>query len=116
MDIIQKILLFLHLLGMAYLVGGLLIQVTDKKKVINRGIMDGTIAQLITGSLLFWIALTSPSDEPINHIAITAKIILLLIMITIVLVNRKSKSLSNLSYYSLLVLALSAVGFAIFVS
>lgn len=114
MDVFEKVILFLHLLGMAYLVGGLLIQLTDRKKTINRGIMDGTLAQLITGPILFWIALTS-DGEPVNHLAITGKIIFLVVMIIIVLSHRKSKSLSNLAYFSLLALALGSVAFAVVV-
>lgn len=116
MDIAFKILLFLHLVGMAYLLGGLLVQLTSKKKTLNRGILDGTLAQLITGPLLFWLTLTRGDSEQINHLAITAKIVLLIIMVIIVLLNRKSKVLSNKSYFSLLIFALAAVAFAVIAS
>lgn len=109
-----SILVFLHLLGMAYLVGGLLIQLGEKKKKLNRGVTHGAITQLITGTLLFGIAVTHPQEEPINHMVVGLKILLLLFILITVGVNNKSKNISNNTYYALLFSAISAVGLAVF--
>jgi hypothetical protein len=114
MNILEKVLLFLHLLGMAFLLGGLLTQLTNKDKILNRGIRDGAYAQIITGPLLMWVQLSSDNPEKINDIVISLKMLVVTAIVVLILLNKKSKKLTNNKFYALLILALSAVALAIF--
>lgn len=121
MNIVEKILLFLHLVGMAYMLGGMLTQLTEKKKSVNRGIMDGFMMQLLTGPLLILASTHTALDamnepiEPMNETILTLKLASLLVMIVIIMTSRKPKTLTEPKFWSLLALTLTAVGLALFI-
>lgn len=110
----RKILVFLHLLGMAFLLGGLLTQLNGKQKLLNRGVRDGAYTQIVTGPLLLWVQQSAENAEKINDTVIGIKSLILIAILVIILTNKKSNQLSNAKFYTLLVLAVSAVGFALY--
>lgn len=113
MTFIAKILLFIHLVGMAYLLGGILIQLKDKQKIINRAIRDGAYAQLVSGPLLFWIEASSDKADNFNDYLILFKSLFLLIILYIVFRSARLKKITKKQYYTILISALLAVAFAI---
>jgi len=115
MNFLEKFLLFIHLIGMAYLVGGLLIQLKEKQKVINRGIRDGAYSQLVTGPVMLWIEATSESPEKFNDSVVGLKSLTLIVILIIVFRNIRKKKISNKQYYAILFSALFAVALAMFI-
>lgn len=115
MNLLEKALLFVHLLGMAYLVGGILIQLKVKQKVINRAIRDGAYSQLVTGPILLWIQATSESSEKFNDSVIGIKSLALLVMLYVIFRHVKKKNVSNSTYYIVLACSLIAVAMALFI-
>ncbi len=66
MSFLNDVLLFLHLLGMASLFGGLFVQVRSDPRVVNNAIFHGILTQVVTGrcSSASWRAATRTSTTP----------------------------------------------------
>lgn len=90
MEILKNVILALHIIGVAALLGGVLFQI----KAIRQGtarvlpaIMHGAWTMLITGVLL--VGLQYPLGNDVNNVKITVKLAVLLAIIVIALINRK---------------------------
>ncbi|MFC1653438.1 hypothetical protein ACFL1M_01155 [Patescibacteria group bacterium] len=103
---IISIFRFLNFFGLAVLLGGLANQFSDKNKKITKAILHGSMTQLATG-----IILTGIKGSDVNHFKVTIKLCLLLPIVFLVVKN-KSKTLSNNSYYFLLILSIFITGIA----
>lgn len=94
MEIVENIFLVLHFIGLASLLGGALVQMsaikTGTAKIVP-AIMHGAWTMLVTGIILFGLALFGgeDEDEPLNHTKFTVKFAVLLAIIVIALVNKK---------------------------
>lgn len=93
MDLARDIVLILHFVGLASLLGGFLVQMKPKEKVVNAAMFHGAITQLVTGLLL--VAIREMGDGEVNHVKIGIKLALLLVIGAIVVVNRKRESVST---------------------
>lgn len=93
MDLARDIVLILHFVGLASLLGGFLVQMKPKEKVVNAAMFHGAITQLATGLLL--VAIREMGDGEVNHVKIGIKLALLLVIGAIVVVNRKRESVST---------------------
>jgi hypothetical protein len=107
-ELIHDILLFLHFVGLASLIGGLLVQVRAAGKVVNAPVLYGAIAQLVTGLVLMFLEL----DE-INHIKVAVKFAVLAVIIVVGLVRRR-RGLTGGLFWAMLALSLANVGVAVF--
>lgn len=122
MDIFYKVLVVLHFVGLASLLGGFLVQLSAPAKVINRSILDGMWTMLATGLLLAGLAsanpiLNSPSSElDANfHTKIGVKLLILVVIAILVLQNRKQTTLQKGTYFSIGLLTLTNVVIAVMV-
>jgi len=52
MDFVRDLLVFIHLLGMASLLGGALVQMSDRDHVVNSAMLHGALTQVVSGLLL----------------------------------------------------------------
>jgi hypothetical protein len=90
MDILITVLVILHFIGLALLLGAFLVQVKDVAKGqgrVLRQMVDGILTQLITGILL--VGIYSMGDEDVDHAKITVKLVIALIVAVLVFVFRK---------------------------
>ncbi|MEI6375556.1 MAG: hypothetical protein WCP26_17410 [Actinomycetes bacterium] len=98
MTVAQNILLILHFIGLASLLGGVIVQIRTSPRVINRAIMDGALLQLITGILLVGVIEmqkgTEGADIP-NNSVIGIKLVVLLIITGLAFVNRSKEQIST---------------------
>lgn len=80
MDVVHKILLALHLLGMAAIVGGWLVTRSSGTGV-SSVIVWGARAQIITGILLVGLAQSNKEDDfTVNNTKIAVKLVLALVV------------------------------------
>ncbi len=112
MELAINIVLFLHLVGMASLVGASLAQVRLPIKQVTHLMRDGALTQLITGIAL--VGLVQAHHESIRMPIIAVKFSLLVIILVLLFVGRKS--LSNQAYFAIVGLSLADVALALFVS
>lgn len=85
MDLLHATLVFFHILGAAALVGGWL--ATFKKPSVGLFQFIGAWVQLITGVLL--VGLASMGDTDVNHIKITVKLVLLIVILVAAWIGRR---------------------------
>lgn len=96
LDVLRLILVILHFIGLAALLGGFLTQMSGfktKSVVINPAILHGALTQLVTGLLLVTVA--EMGDGDVNHMKVGIKLAVALVIYVLALVNRKKKPVSN---------------------
>ena len=93
MEILAIVLVILHFIGLSYLLGSFLVQVKEIAKGkgrILRGMIDGSLLQLITGLALTGIYSAGLVDgEEVNNAKIAVKLVVLLVIVALVFVFRK---------------------------
>lgn len=112
MEILRLILLFVHLVGFAALLGGLLIQARDGEKSVNSLMRDGAGTAFLAGLLL--VGVLESGDDPVNHVKIGVKFAIGLIVLILVMANTRKKSIPQGLYFGLLALTLVNLGVALF--
>lgn len=95
MEIVKNIVLALHIIGVAALLGGVFYQV---KPLIERtarvlpAMMHGAWTMLVTGVAL--VGLQYPLGNDVNNTKISVKLAVLVAIIVIALVNRKKEAVA----------------------
>lgn len=114
MQWLANILIFLHLLAMAVIVGGFAYQLKSPIKGVSPGMWHGSLLALITGLALVGLYESVDSfDEPINHIKIGVKLLLSVIIVVIAFMGRKRENWRT-GWLSVGLLAIISVGVAVF--
>lgn len=88
MELVYDVLVILHFVGLAALLGGFLVQMSTSPRVVNRAMVDGALTQLVTGLALVGIA-EAALDEDLNHVKIGVKLAVLLVIVVLVWANRR---------------------------
>ena len=99
MGILLNVLIVLHFLGLASLIGGFLVQIKSDPRVVNNAMFHGALTQLVTGLLLVGIAYplhsSNAEEYPLpDNAKIAVKFVVLLIVFGLILANRKKPSIS----------------------
>jgi hypothetical protein len=113
METAQLVLVFIHLLGMAAVVGGYFAGLTNSPKRLTAGITHGTLLQFLTGVLL--IGLAEMGTDPVNHTKFGIKIAVTAVILLLAWPRRKDVSIAANTYHAIGVLALLSVAVAVFV-
>lgn len=96
MEILRNVLLVLHFIGLASLLGGFLTQMSAFKTRtarINPAILHGALTQLVTGLAL--VAVVQIGDlHPIDNTKIAVKLAVLVVIYVLALVNRKKTAVA----------------------
>lgn len=111
MDVIElfvDIFRFLHFLGLAALLGGLLVQMRAAPRAVNAAVLHGAIAQMVTGIALLLLTL-----QDADHLKVTVKLAFLVVILVVILVRRRS-TLTPPLFAAVLSLTLVNVGLAVF--
>ncbi|GAA4890053.1 hypothetical protein [Streptomonospora salina] len=85
MDFINAVLVFLHLLGMAGIIAGFMIQLITGHRAGPKSILHSTLLQLVTGLLLTGLA--EMGDDPVNHAKIAVKLVVALAVVVVGILN-----------------------------
>lgn len=96
MEILKNVVLALHIIGVASLLGGSLVQMSAIKLGTTRilpAIMHGAWTMLATGIIL--VGLQYPLGHEVNNVKITVKLVILIAIVVIALVNRKHERVAN---------------------
>lgn len=91
MEFLYNILVVLHFVGLASLLGGFLVQMSGATKGINMAMFHGALTQLVTGLGLAGILSAGLlEDETVDHTKIGIKLGVALAILVVVLIGRKS--------------------------
>ena len=99
MSFVYNLLVILHFLGLASLIGGFLVQMRTTPRVVNNAMFHGALTQLVTGLLLVGISYPLHSSDPgeydlPDNAKIAVKFVVLLVVLGLILANRKKPSIS----------------------
>lgn len=93
MSVLEHVLLVVHFVGLASLLGGFLVQVKDSPRVVNRAMVDGALTQLVTGIAM--VGVLEASDEAVNTAKVSVKLVVLLVILGLVWTNRRKPSVTT---------------------
>ncbi len=116
MEILKNVLLVLHFIGLASLLGGFLVQMSAFKTStarINPAILHGALTQIVTGLLL--VAVAEFDDHEVNNVKVGIKLAVVLVIWVLALINRKKSAVSNAVIGVIGLLTLANVVIAVFV-
>ncbi|WP_204300588.1 hypothetical protein [Actinoplanes campanulatus] len=113
MEALRLILLFIHLVGFALLLGGAITQFLSGKFRINPAILWGSIIQLASG-----IALSAPlrgggDDEP-DPVKLGVKLLLAVLIFIMVFIPRKRDEVNKGHFIGIITLTLVNAAVAVF--
>ena len=112
MNTFGLIVLLLHLVGIAALLGGLLAQARDSEKKITPIVRDGVGLAFIAGIVL--VGLLEAGDGDVNHMKIGIKFLVNLVVLVLVMVNLRKPSIPGGLYWALTGLTVLNVVLALF--
>lgn len=116
MEILRNILLVLHFVGLASLLGGVITQVPAIKAgagKINSAIFHGALTQLVTGLLLVGVIQMADLDE-VNNAKIGAKLVVVIIIAVLAFLGRKKERVASWKLLTIAGLTLLNICFAVF--
>lgn len=87
MDFAYNLILILHFIGLASVVGGFLVQMRSAEKGVNPAMLHGALTQLVTGVIL--VGLAEMQDEDVDHAKIGVKLAITVIVTVLAFVGRK---------------------------
>ena len=112
METLRLVLLFLHILGFAALLGGLLVQVGTPERSVNGAMRDGAGTAFLAGLLL--VGVLEADDQTVDHTKIAVKFGIGLVILILVMANMRKPSIPNGLYFGLLALTIANVAVAVF--
>jgi hypothetical protein len=112
MESLRLLLLFLHFLGLASLIGGLLVQIRKPQRRITPAILYGALTELVTGPLL--IGIDTALDKAISEPKTGLKLLALLVITVLAFIFRRRATLAPIVFFVLLALSVFAVAVAVF--
>jgi hypothetical protein len=87
MDFVYNLILILHFIGLASVVGGFLVQMRSAERGVNPAMWHGALTQLVTGVIL--VGLAEVQDEDVDHAKIGVKLAITLVITVLAFVGRK---------------------------
>jgi hypothetical protein len=106
-DVAEKVLLVIHLLGFGALFGGAFVQVRDDVKVVNTAMLYGAMTQVVSGLLL--VGVLEGEDESVNNTKVAVKLAVALVIGVLCWVNRAKLRLPNGLFNGILLLTVANV-------
>lgn len=88
MEIAIKIVLILHFIGLAGIIGGWI--ATVKAPQINKAILHGSILQVVTGILL--VGLNEMNDADLNHMKIGIKLLIAIVILVVAIIGVRKEA------------------------
>lgn len=90
MTIVYDLLLFLHFVGLALLLGAFLVQVRDPQKTVTRWMWDGALTQVVTGILMVgMLSMSMIPDETPNNAIVGVKLIIAIVIAVIAFIGKR---------------------------
>ncbi|MBQ1082551.1 MULTISPECIES: hypothetical protein [unclassified Nocardiopsis] len=111
MDILYSALVFLHMIGLAGIIAGFLMQLMTDNVKATKVLLHSALLQFVTGLLLVGVAEMADIGE-LNHVKIGVKLVIALAVVVVGVLNLR-KPAKNLAIIAG-VLAIVNIGVAVF--
>lgn len=112
METLRLILLFVHILGFAALIGGLLVQLGPVEKRVNGAMRDGAGTAFLAG--IFLVGVLEAGDGEPNYAKYGAKLVVGLVVLALVMANLRKPRIPDGLFYGLFALSVLNVALAVF--
>lgn len=112
METLRLVLLFLHILGFAALIGGLLVQARSSEKSVNAAMRDGAGTAFLAGLAL--VGVLEAGDTDVDHAKVGVKLVIGLVVLGLVMANLRKPRIPDGLYWGLLALSVANVAVAVF--
>jgi cytochrome bd-type quinol oxidase subunit 2 len=100
-EILFKILVVLHFIGLASLLGGFLVQMSTRPRVINNAMLHGVLTQVVTGiAMVGIISAKLLEDEDVDNSKIAIKLLIALFVLGAVLLGRRKPAEEQQPYWA----------------
>lgn len=114
MEIVYDVVLVLHFLGLASLIGGWLVQMRSRgERLVNPAMLHGALTQLLTGLAIVGIG-EAALDREYDYAKITTKLVVTGVVLLLVWVNRRKPSVPDGLYFIIGGLSVLNVVLAVF--
>ena len=113
-EIVRDLLLFGHLLGMASLLGGAIVQMRGRDRVVNAAMFHGAATQVATGVLLVATAYARDLGDELDNVKVAVKAVVAIVVLALCLANRKRPTVSEQVYFGIIALTLANIAVAVF--
>ena len=116
MEIAYNILVILHFVGLASLLGGVMVQfrpLAAGKGVVNAAMFHGVLTQLVTGLLMVGIA--EMGDGDVNHMKIGIKLAVLIVITVLVFIYRRRQNVASWVVWLIGALTVANIAIAVLV-
>ena len=92
MQFLYNLILVLHFVGLASLLGGFIVQMRSADKGVNPAMWHGALTDIVTGVLMVGIAESgSLEDEPLDMAKISVKLLIALVITVLAFIGRKKQ-------------------------
>ncbi len=113
MEFVEHVLVFVHFLGLAALIGGAFVADHRLRQGGQPRDAGRALTQLVTGIALVGV-IQGALDEELNNAKVGVKLVVLLVIVGLSWVNRKKPSIPTGIWATILGLAVLNVGIAVF--
>lgn len=118
MEFVYDVVLVLHFVGLAILLGAVLLQLTSPEKTVTRWMFDGAMTQLVTGLIMVGMLsgglLGDEAKEYVDNTKIAVKLVVVLVIAVLAFVGRKRPAPQTGLWAAIGVLSLANVVIAVF--
>ena len=117
MEIVFGLVLILHFIGLASLLGGFMTQMTESVVKISRAMVDGAWTMLVTGVVLIYFAMQEATDsgEEFNHAKFGIKFLVIAVILILVMQGRKKESVEKGTFFAIGLLTITNIALAVLV-
>jgi hypothetical protein len=112
MEFLRHLLLVIHIVGFAALLGGLLVQARSPEKSVNALMRDGSGTAFLAGLLL--VGVIESDGGSVDHAKIAVKGIIGLVILALVMANLRKERIATGLWALLLLLTLANICVAVF--
>lgn len=116
MNFLYNLLVVLHFIGLASLIGGWLVQMRARgERHISLAMLHGVLTLLVTGILLVGLASgVETLDRDVDNMRALVKLVVALVVAVLVWVNRRRQSIPDGLYFVIGLLSIANVVIAVF--
>lgn len=112
METLRLVLLLLHVLGFAALIGGMLAQLGTADKRVIGAMRDGAGTAFLAGLLL--VGVLEAGDTSVDNVKVGVKFTIGLVILVLVMANLRKPRIPDGLFYGLLLLSVANVAVALF--
>ena len=112
MELLEHVLVFLHFVGWAALLGGMVVQMREPTKSVNAAMRDGIGLAFLAG--LFVVGVLEGGDEVVNHAKVAVKFGVGLVVLVLVMANMRKERIPDGLFWGLMALTLGNMAVAVF--